>query len=208
MGAEWRHTGVPVADAVVGERIGESWAHRCTDFARDGFVLSEGPVLPPDVVARARASFERIVASADRGEYPVHSVDALSSNAPHVQLGADGRSQMGAGGFGLRKVEMPQLERREDGIVELMNHPALADWCAKVTGADWLQVWWIQLHGKPPAASGATEGRGDGTSIGFHQDKLCAIVTTALFPLCPAGPVKHKQRQGSPVVVRPLQLLE
>ena len=41
--------------------IGESWRHRSATFARDGFVLSGGPVVPEEIVARARSSFERIV---------------------------------------------------------------------------------------------------------------------------------------------------
>ena len=171
MGAEWRHAGVPIEAAEVSESgIGASWSCRSADFARDGFALSSGPVLPPDVVAAARSSFEAVVARADEGQYALET----SMDRPHVQLSADLQTQMGAGGVGLRKVEMPQLDRQEaGGIVQLMNHPALAAFCAEATGADWLQVWWIQLHGKPPAAREATEQAGDGTSIGFHQVRGC-----------------------------------
>eukprot|EP01052_Picozoa_sp_SAG31_P013934 SAG31_NODE_850_length_11521_cov_47.558396_14_plen_89_part_00 len=68
---------------------------------------------------------------------------------------------------------MPQLDRtRGGGIIELMNHEALAKWCRQaIGGVDWLQIWWIQLHGKPATAA-ATSASGDGTSIGFHQDKV------------------------------------
>ena len=146
--------------------IGESWARRSAAFARDGFALSDGPVLPPDVVARARAAFERIVARADAGEYSPDS----SMEAPHVQgVVSDLAAEDEGGAGGLRKVEMPQLDHREDAIAELMAHPALADFCKQITGADWLQCWWIQLHGKPGGE--ATEDSGDGTSIGYHQDK-------------------------------------
>ena len=151
------------------EGIGESWARRSESFARDGFALSDGPVLPPDVVARARASFEAIVAKADAGAYPPEG----SMTQPHVQgVVADLAEEDEGGEGGLRKVEMPQLDRSEDGIVELMNHPALAAWCAEATGADWLQCWWIQMHGKPPSERDLTTG--DGTSIGYHQVRGCA----------------------------------
>jgi hypothetical protein len=50
-----------------------------------------------------------------------------------------------------------------------MNHPALAAWCKEITGAGWLQAWWIQMHGKPGGKGSDAEG--DGTSIGYHQDK-------------------------------------
>jgi hypothetical protein len=146
--------------------VGESWTRRSAQFARDGFALSDGPVLPPDVVARARASFERIVARADAGEYSPQA----SMVAPHVQDVVHDLAAEDAGGAGgLRKVEMPQLDTSEHGIAELMNRPELAAWCQEVTGADWLQVWWIQLHGKPGGEG--TDDAGDGTSIGFHQDK-------------------------------------
>ena len=180
MGAEWRHAGVPIEAAEVSESgIGASWSRRSADFARDGFALSSGPVLPPHVVSAARSSFEAVVARADEGQYALET----SMDRPHVQLSADLQTQMGAGGVGLRKVEMPQLDRQEGGIVDLMNHPALAAFCAEATGADWLQVWWIQLHGKPPAASEATEQAGDGTSIGFHQVRGCLRVHSC----CQAG---------------------
>jgi hypothetical protein len=77
--------------------IGESWAHRSESFARDGFALSDGPVLPPDVVARARASFEAIVAKADVGAYPPEG----SMTLPHVQgvvAGGPGRGRRGRRG--------------------------------------------------------------------------------------------------------------
>ena len=146
--------------------IGESWTRRSEAFARDGFALSDGPLIPLDVIARARASFERIVARADAEEYPAEP----SMDAPHVQgVVSDLAAENRGGAGGLRKVEMPQLDRRESGIVELVNRPELARWCQQVTGAEWLQVWWIQLHGKPGGEG--TDEAGDGTSIGFHQDK-------------------------------------
>ena len=118
------------------------WAGRSEKFARDGFAISDAPVLPADAVARARASFDFIVNAADRGEYS----DVPSMDAPHVQGVVTELLQAGTFG-GLRKVEMPQLDRRVEGIVELMNHPSLAEHCRSVTGASWIQVFWIQLHG-------------------------------------------------------------
>ncbi len=148
------------------DTAGESWTRRSEAFARDGFALSDGPLIPLDVIMRARASFERIVARADAGEYPAEA----TMDAPHVQgVVSDLAAENEGGAGGLRKVEMPQLDRRESGIVDLMNCPALARWCQQMTGADWLQVWWIQLHGKPGGEG--TDKAGDGTSIGFHQDK-------------------------------------
>jgi hypothetical protein len=146
-----------------------SWAGRSADFARDGFALSDGPILPPEVVARARASFDFIVAAADNGEYSGEA----SMGAPHVQ-GVVTELLEGGGAFGgLRKVEMPQLDWRVDGITELMNHASLAEHVRSVTGAGWIQAWWIQLHGKPGAGESSTMAQGDGSSIGFHQDKNC-----------------------------------
>ena len=63
-------------------------------------------------------------------------------SAPHVQGVVKALSEEADGQAvePLRKVEMPQLDRRHGGIVALMNHPSLAQWCSQVTGADWLQV--------------------------------------------------------------------
>ena len=131
---EARGSDVMVSHAAAGESsgvqpclgvIGESWTRRADAFARDGFALSHGPVIPADIISRARASFARIVARADAGEYPAQA----SMEAPHVQgVVSDLATKNEGGAGGLRKVEMPQLDRRESsGIIELMNCPKLAE---------------------------------------------------------------------------------
>jgi ectoine hydroxylase-related dioxygenase (phytanoyl-CoA dioxygenase family) len=63
----------------------------------------------------------------------------------------------------LVKIEMPQIASR--AIMALVSHPALGQLAAEVTGAEWIQVWWVQHLAKPPALGSAK------TRIGWHQDR-------------------------------------
>ena len=64
------------------------------------------------------------MARADAGEYP----PGASMELPHVQGAVtEARDEHGTGLGGLRKVEMPQLDRREDAIAEVATgrYPAV-----------------------------------------------------------------------------------
>src|SRR5207248_3541703 len=50
---------------------------------------------------------------------------------------------------------------------ELVSHPTLGALAAEITGARWVQVWWVQLLYKPPTDP---EGMGS-TNVGWHQDR-------------------------------------
>ena len=92
------------------------------------------------------------------------------------ELGIIHSSPTGAGDDeSLCKLELPQLGSL--GIRTLVSLEAIGDEIALATGAEWVQVWWTQLLGKPPA-----NGRTDGTNIGYHQ------VRTQLVVLRDAGP--------------------
>src|SRR5437764_529973 len=56
----------------------------------------------------------------------------------------------------LCKIEMPQVANH--AIMELITHPALGELAAEITGARWVQVWWVQLLYKPPEAEGGAAG--------------------------------------------------
>jgi hypothetical protein len=62
----------------------------------------------------------------------------------------------------LIKIEQPQLASR--AIRELVSHPALGKWALAITGADWVQPWWVQLLVKP-------SGNALASNVGWHQDR-------------------------------------
>jgi len=65
----------------------------------------------------------------------------------------------------LVKIEMPQLANW--AVRELVGDGRIGEWAARITGAKWVQVWWVQLLQKPPStAPGA-----DATHVGWHQDR-------------------------------------
>jgi hypothetical protein len=117
-------------------------------YERDGFLLHPEPVIPGDLVRRASEGMDAL----RRGEYETGVPPQPSFWNP----GDDPNK--------LCKIEMPQVASR--AIMELVSHPALGRLAAAVTGARWVQVWWVQLLLKPPSGLD-----GGSTNIGWHQDR-------------------------------------
>ncbi len=117
-------------------------------YERDGYCIHAEPVLPREVVEQARAGMD----SVRRGAY-----DTGEGPQPSPWNPGDDEAV-------LCKIEMPQLASR--AIHALVSHPALGKWAAEVTGAQWVQVWWVQLLYKPPSAADAPK-----VSVGWHQDR-------------------------------------
>ncbi|MBM3214106.1 phytanoyl-CoA dioxygenase family protein [Candidatus Poribacteria bacterium] len=119
------------------------------DYQRDGYVIHPEPVIPADVVRAASEGMDAL----RRGEY-----DTGTPPQPSYWNPGDDPDK-------LCKIEMPQIANR--AIWELVSHPALGRLAAEVTGAQRVQVWWVQLLGKPPSPPGADIQ----TNIGWHQDR-------------------------------------
>ncbi len=66
----------------------------------------------------------------------------------------------------LIKLENPQWA--SSGIRALLakHGDALGELAARLTGAAWVQIWHVQLLGKP-----SVEGHGEGSLVGYHQDR-------------------------------------
>jgi Phytanoyl-CoA dioxygenase (PhyH) len=128
-------------------------------FNVDGFYILPAPILPADLIARAIAGQDAV----RNGIYETGTPPQPSYWNP----GDDPRK--------LCKIEMPQVANR--AIMELVSHPALGELAAELTGAEWVQLWWVQLLYKPPAVSGGASAlRPMGstevaTNIGWHQDR-------------------------------------
>ncbi len=114
-------------------------------YRRDGFYIHAAALWPLDAVDRAVAGMDAV----RRGEY-----DTGVPPRPSAWQPGDDPTR-------LCKIEKPQIANR--AIMDLIKHPALGALAAQVCGAEWVQVWWVQLLYKPP-------GSGD-ANVGWHQDR-------------------------------------
>jgi len=117
-------------------------------FERDGFFLHPEPLFPEERLQRA-----------------CQGMDALKSG--QYETGVPPQPSFWNPGDDpdkLCKIEMPQVANR--AIMALLCQPSLGELAAVVTGAEWVQIWWVQLLLKPPARS-----EGAATNIGWHQDR-------------------------------------
>jgi len=64
----------------------------------------------------------------------------------------------------LCKIEQPQIADR--AIAELIRSPEIGEVVAGATGAQMVQVWWVQLLYKPPASKDEPTA----TKVGWHRD--------------------------------------
>jgi hypothetical protein len=118
-------------------------------YERHGFYLHADPLLPADLVGRAAEGMDAIRTGAyDTGRAP----------EPSFWNPGDDPGK-------LCKIEMPQVASR--AVFELVSHPDLGRLAAEVTGANWVQVWWVQLLYKPPSRP-EDPAR---TNVGWHQDR-------------------------------------
>tara|TARA_Y100000588_G_scaffold390647_1_gene496758 strand:- start:2687 stop:3484 length:798 start_codon:yes stop_codon:yes gene_type:complete len=118
-------------------------------YEREGFAVLADPVLPSSVVTAALDGMNSI----RRGEYDRREPPESSLWNP----GEDPDT--------LCKIEQPQ--KASQGVFDLIRHPTVGKLAAEVTGADWVQVWWVQLLYKP-SIEASDSAR---VNIGWHQDR-------------------------------------
>lgn len=119
------------------------------EYQEDGFYISVGSVFPEDVIVRASEGMDRIRA----GDYDT----GLSPRRSRWNPGDSEDT--------LCKIEMPQIAN--GAVRDLVSHPALGQFAARITGAKRVQVWWVQLLCKPSQKTGQLSG----ANIGWHQDR-------------------------------------
>ncbi len=117
-------------------------------YERDGFVLVPQTGLPGDLVGRAAKGLEDV----RDGKYDTEYRPEKGSWAPG---GAVDR---------LVKIEHPQLGSK--ALRDVIGHEAIGRLALEVTGAEWVQVWWVQGLIKPSAAAGVKLA----SNVGWHQD--------------------------------------
>lgn len=118
-------------------------------YEADGFYLCDEPLLPADVIARATEGMDAVRA----GNYDT----GIAPDDSPWNPGDDPNR--------LCKIEMPQVANR--AVFDLVSHSSLGRMAAELTGAQMVQVWWVQLLYKPPSSASAQTH----TNIGWHQDR-------------------------------------
>ena len=114
-------------------------------YERDGFFLSPS-IIPQDLIRRVVPHMDAVV-----NEQYETGVE------PHWRTWKPGDDPQK-----LCKVDQSHLS--DNTIYELISHPAIGEWAAKITGAKWVQVWATQLLLKPTGTK--EEG-----NVGWHQDQ-------------------------------------
>jgi hypothetical protein len=118
-------------------------------YKTNGFYLHQKPLIPNDLIQRAIQGMDML----RLGDYETGIPPRPSYWNPGDSLQK------------LCKIEMPQIANR--AIMELISHPEIGKLAAALTGAEMVQVWWVQLLGKPPAHPESPVT----TNIGWHQDR-------------------------------------
>ena len=126
-------------------------------YQRDGYIVVDRPLVSQELLARAVAGMEAVRAgSYDTGRAcagePLDDAKALAA-----ARGAGNSTDE------LCKMELPQLANF--ALREVVSLESIGQVAAKATGAEWVQVWWTQLLGKPAG------GNLDSVNVGWHQDR-------------------------------------
>ena len=120
-----------------------------TTYEADGFYLFPEPIIDNVVIRRAVEGMDAVRA----GKYETGTPPRPSAWNP----GDDPKK--------LCKIEMSQIANR--AIMELVSQPSIGKLAAEITGAEMVQVWWVQLLYKPPVEPHEITS----TNIGWHQDR-------------------------------------
>jgi len=118
-----------------------------TQYETDGFVICPNQVVPAEIIRKASLGMDELRA----GHYETGQPPQPSPWQP-----GDNTEK-------LCKIEMPQIANA--AIMDLITYPAIGQIAAEITGAKMVQVWWVQMLGKPPAT------QQEKTHIGWHQDR-------------------------------------
>lgn len=112
-------------------------------YDKDGFILVNQPVLPVDLVRKARARVEAVIA----GEF-----DTGIAHWGGVNL--DDNTQL---------QRIAQIHICDKTIHQLLSQPVIGELIAAHTGAKKVQIWGSQLYAKPSESS-------KGGHVGWHRD--------------------------------------
>ena len=117
-------------------------------YEADGFYLHQQALIATALLNRA-----------------VEGMDAVRAGDYDTGMPPMGGSKPGDDPRKLCKIENPQVANR--AILELVSQSAIGAVAAAVSEARMVQVWWVQLLGKPPVDPDFEAP----TNIGWHQDR-------------------------------------
>jgi len=120
---------------------------RAAFYRENGYFVHPEPLIDADTVAAAVEGIGEL----REGRYETGVAPAESPWNP----GDDPNK--------LCKIEQPQLCNH--AIHKAIRSPSLGRLAAELTGADMIQVWWVQLLYKPSAPEGVKPAK-----VGYHQD--------------------------------------
>lgn len=133
------------------------------DYERDGFLIHPHPIVAPELLARAINGFEAVLdGEFETGESPAGASDPAPQTVPRTVAEILRCRRENPNSLG--KVEQPQLANC--ALREIIASPQLGALAAHITGAQMVQVWWVQLLDKPSLQTEAQT-----TNVGWHQDK-------------------------------------
>lgn len=119
-------------------------------YERDGYWIHSVPLLPPELVKAGSKALDAVRdGTYDTGRMPEESPWKPGGDASNKLI----------------KVEQPQLASAV--LREVVGYPALGKLALAMTGAEWVQAWWVQMLMKPPTG----EQKGAQTGVGWHQDR-------------------------------------
>lgn len=119
-------------------------------YEQDGFLIHQHSVLAPDILQRAVQGMDAIRQGVyDTGEAPPEGSPWKPGDDPNR----------------LCKIEQPQVASH--ALREAITSPELGRLAGEITGANLVQVWWVQLLYKPSS----TVDTAVVTNIGWHQDR-------------------------------------
>jgi hypothetical protein len=118
-------------------------------FETQGYYIHAEPILPEDLIQRGVKAMDKV----RDGVYETGEPPMPSPWQPGDELTK------------LCKIEMPHLANAT--IKDIISHPALGELAAQLTGATWVQAWWVQELIKPPSSPVGERT----TNVGWHQDR-------------------------------------
>jgi len=129
------------------ERAAQSNSERFT-FQGDGFAISPGPFFEPSEVEVIAEHARRVL----NGQYETGIAPRTNSGGPEVDKHPS-------------YIEASMAHDADDVLAKAIRNPRIAEWAARVSGANRLKIWGASIMQKYPG--GETK-----TIVGWHQDQF------------------------------------
>ncbi len=126
----------------------QSTSEVAQSYEQNGFYVFDKPVVDQKRIRNALTGMDNLRA----GEYDLATPPEESPWNPEDDVNL------------FCKIEQPQIADRR--IAELIRSPEIGKFVADATGAQMVQVWWVQLLYKPPV----TKNKPSATKVGWHYD--------------------------------------